>query len=189
MESSQNQKTEFYQDRGSWFRQAWIRYLFFFLIGVGGGALLVYLVGPDTGSATISDDQVRGTIYNSNSFDQMKPADPIVVNQPNLEAGIQVRYASQMVEARIELNTTGPVKLLVGFSPSDFRVMRVLNMTVGNQSGTLSARNYVQIDNIGEGKYIVQWANLNRLPHEITFRFLEQDMPIYTNSVTVNKEL
>ena len=189
MESSQKQATEYNKNHGSWFRQAWIRYLFFFLIGMGGGALLVYLVAPAALNTEVNEDQVRGTIYNSTSFDQMRPADPIVVDQPNLKAGIQVRYASQMVEARIEINTSGPVKLLVGFSPTDFRVMRVLNMTAGNQSGTLSSRNYVQIDNIGEGNYIVQWANLNRVPHDITFRFLEQDMPVYTNTVTVNKEL
>lgn len=175
--------------RGTAFpRRLWVQYTFFFLIGAIVGALIGMLVVPMSPVESVTSEEIRGTLYSSGSYDKMKPADAIFFDQPNLRAAVQVRYSTQLVEARMNLSSREHVKLVVEFSYSDFRVLNVQNLTGGDQSTILSASNVVQIDNLGESEYVVQWSNLNRLPHQLVFRFYQNDVPFYTNSVQVNQE-
>ncbi|MFC2101698.1 hypothetical protein ACFLS7_01770 [Bacteroidota bacterium] len=169
-------------------QRGWVRYSFFFLAGVVAGMLLLTVIESGNNNHVVSDETVRGTIYNSSSFDKMKPADVIYVDNPALKAVIDVKYSSQVVEARLELSSLYRVKVAIDFPASDLRVLNVQNLTVNDKSTTLSSSNFIQIDNEGDNNYIIQWINKNRLPHQISFKFLQNDMVIYSNAVTVNKE-
>jgi len=169
-------------------RALWIRYILFFLSGVCFGALLVLLARESQVEDKPDAEKIRGTVYGSSSYDRMKPADAILIEDGTLTAAINARYSTQVVEARVDLNSTDEIKLLIEFSYNDFRVLNVQNMSGGNQSTILSAGNYVQILNTGDNKFIIQWANLNQLPHEIVFRFFRQDIPINTRTIRINQE-
>ncbi|MBC8315105.1 MAG: hypothetical protein H8E51_06340 [Bacteroidetes bacterium] len=188
MEQPEKSSPSFYDQKPSFFQKSWVRYSFFFLIGACFGIILTLLADTRQEHQFTSDEDVRGTVYNSSSFEKMKPADAIFFDNPALKAAIDVRYSTQLVEARLDLSSLYPVKLVVEFGYNDFRVLNVQNITVNDKSTTRSASNYVQIDNVGDNEYIIQLLNRNRLPHQITFKFYQNDMPVYSNSVVVNKE-
>ncbi|TSA28323.1 MAG: hypothetical protein D4R67_04050 [Bacteroidetes bacterium] len=188
MEQSESPPSGYYRSSAPFYQRSWARYSFFFLVGVVAGIVLMYLAGNTKSSQFLSDEDARGTIYNSSSFDKMKPADVIYVDNPTLKTAINVRYSTQVVEARMDLSTLFPVKVMVEFSYNDFRVLNLQNLTGNDQSTTLSASNYIQIENVGDNKYIIQWLNRNSLPHQISFRFYQNDMVVYSNAITVNKE-
>jgi len=52
----------------------------------------------------------------------------------------------------------------------------------------MAAANFVQINNVGDNKFIIQLYNKNSLQNNIDFKMYQNDMPIYQNSVAVNKE-
>ncbi|MBL7138023.1 MAG: hypothetical protein ISS17_04545 [Bacteroidales bacterium] len=188
MKQSDNQEGSFYKSPSPFFQRGWIRYSFFFLAGVVIGILLIKLIDSGKTNLFVSDEIVRGTVYNSSSFEKMKPADVIYVDNPALKTAIEVRYSTQVVEARLDISTLYPVKLMVEYGYNNFRVLNIQNLTVNDQSTTLSSSNFIQINNVGDNKYIIQWLNRNRLPHQISFKFYQNDRMIYSNSVTVNKE-
>ena len=188
MEQSETTSPSFYNQKSSFLQKPWVRFSFFFLIGGCFGAILTLLINTPEEYNFTSNEDVRGTVYNSSSFEKMKPADAIFFDNPVVKAAINVRYSTQLVEARLDLSSLYPVKLVVEFGYNDFRVLNVQNITVNDKSTTQSASNYVQIDNVGDNKYIIQLLNRNRLPHQITFKFYQNDMQVYSNSVIVNKE-
>jgi len=172
----------------SFLRSYWVRYLFFFLFGACAGIILTYLIMPGDFGETLSDDTARGTVYSSTSFDKMKPADILFIDNSVLSATIDVRYSTQLVEARLDISSLYAVKLVIDFGYGDFRILNVQNISVSDKTTTFTSGNSIQINNTGENKYIVQLLNRNSLPHDIRFRFLQNDMPVYSNSVIVNKE-
>jgi len=188
MEQSETSSPSFYNQKPSFFQKLWVRYGFFFLIGACFGIILTLLINTTQEYRFASDEDVRGTVYNSSSFEKMRPADAIFFDNPAVKAAIDVRYSTQLVEVRLDLSSLYPVKLVVEFGYNDFRVLNVQNITVNDKSTTQSASNHVQIDNVGDNKYIVQLLNRNRLSHQISFKFYQNDMQIYSNSVVVNKE-
>ena len=185
MEQSKSTPPGFYRSSPPFFQRSWTRYSFFFLVGVVAGGLLMYLASNNQKDPFVSEEDVRGTVYNSSSFEKMKPADVIYVDNPALKTAIDVRYSTQVVEARLDISTLYPVKLMVVFGYNDFRVLNLQNLTVNDKSTTLSSSNFIQIDNVGDNKYIIQWLNRNNLPHQISFKFYQNDMVIYSNAVTV----
>ncbi len=188
MEQTTQNSDSFYRKSPSFFQRTWIRYLFFFLIGACLGVILTLLADTRQEYKFASDEDVRGTVYNSSSYEKMKPADAIFFDSPALKAAIDVRYSTQLVEIRLDISSLYAVKLMVEFRYNDFLVLNMQNITVNDKSTTRSASGSIQIDNVGDNKYIVQLLNRNKLPHQITFRFYQNDIPVYSNSVTVNKE-
>ena len=188
MEQSETSSPSFYDQKPSFFQKSWVRFSFFFLIGACFGVILTLLIDTPQEYNFASDEDVRGTVYNSTSFEKMKPADAIFFDNAAIKATIDVRYSTRLVEARLDLSSLYPVNLVVEFGYNDFRVLNVQNITVNDKSTTQSASNYIQINNVGDNKFIIQLLNRNRLPHQITFKFYQNDMPVYTNSVIVNKE-
>ncbi|NQV02402.1 MAG: hypothetical protein HQ542_07140 [Bacteroidia bacterium] len=186
----QQEKTEgsYYKPSTSISQRSWVRYSFFLLIGIIIGILIIKVFDNGKSNLPFSTDDVRGTVYNSSSFEKMKPADVIFVDNPALKTAIEVRYSSQVVEARLDISTLYPVRMTVEFGYNDFRVLNLQNLTVNDQSTTLSSANAIQINNVGDNKYIIQWLNRNSLPHKILFKFYQNDMVIYSQAVTVNKE-
>jgi hypothetical protein len=74
------------------------------------------------------------------------------------------------------------------FDYNSLQVMNVLNVSVNDQSSISASSNFVQINNSGNNQYVVQLLNKNRLPHQISIKIMQNDIPIYQNAVTVNKE-
>ncbi len=188
MEHSNKQEGSFYQPSAHISQRSWVRYSFFFLAGIIAGMLLVKVIDNRNEDHVVSDEDVRGTVYNSSSFDKMKSADVIYADNPAFKTAIDVRYSTQVIEARLDISSLYPIKVAVEFGNNNFRVLNVQNLTVNDQSTVLSSSNFIQIDNVGENKYIIQLLNMNSLPHQISFKFYQNDMVIYSNAVTVNKE-
>jgi len=118
----------------------------------------------------------------------MKPADVIYFDNPGLKSVIDVKYSSQVVEARVEISSLNPVKVAIEFPPNDLRVLNVQNLSITDQSSILSSASFIQIVNVGDNNYIIQWYNKNNLQHEISFKFYQNEMVVYSNVITINKE-
>lgn len=155
MESKEKTKGSFSKASLPVSQQNWARFTFFFLAGMIAGMALILLTDRGKENQPFSDKEVRGTVYNSSSFDKMKSADVIYPGNPGLKTAIDVKYSTQLVEARIDISTPNPVKLAVAFGPNDFRVLNVQNLSVNDQSTVLSSANFIQIENLGDNKYII----------------------------------
>ena len=121
-------------------------------------------------------------------FDKMKSADVIYFDNPGLKAVIDVKYSSQVVEARVEISSLNPVTVAIEFPPNDLSVLNLQNLSVTDQSSTFSSASFIKLENVGDNNYIIQWYNKNNLQHQISFKFYQNDMVMYSNAVTINKE-
>jgi hypothetical protein len=188
MKNSDPQKGTYYDSHTPISQRGWVRYSFFFLAGIVAGILIGKFLSSNQADRAVSDQDVRGTIYNSSSFDKMKPADVIYFDNPGLKSVIDVKYSSQVVEARVEISSLNPVKVAIEFPPNDLRVLNVQNLSITDQSSILSSASFIQIVNVGDNNYIIQWYNKNNLQHEISFKFYQNEMVVYSNVITINKE-
>jgi hypothetical protein len=131
---------------------------------------------------------MKGTFYDSRSFDNMKTADVLQYESPLAKAVCNVRYSTKIVELRVDLFSLYPVKSTIEFDYNNFYVLNVQNVSVNEQSNAMTAANFIQINNVGENKFIIQLYNKNSLAHNIDFKIYQNDSPIYQNSIQVNKE-
>jgi len=173
--------------RSFWHRPL-VRFAFVFVAGIFCGFLLFALLTPDVTKTASSTSEMKGTLYDSRSYDDMKVADNLQFESPLAKAIFAVRYSSKVVEARIDLSSLYPIRSTIEFDFNDFVVLNVQNVSVNAQSSANAAANFVQINNTGDNKFIVQLYNKNSLSHDIGFKIYQNDMPIYQNVVTVNKE-
>ena len=173
--------------RGFW-RRPVIKFSFVFLIGVFAGFLIFSFLKVDFSGSKVSTDDLKGTLYDSRSFDNMKVADNLLYDSPLAKAILAVRYSTKIVELRIELSSLYPIKTTVEFDFNNFECLNVQNVSVNDQTTCSAAANFVQINNVGDNKFIIQLYNKNSLQHNIDFKVYQNDMPLYQNSVTVNKE-
>jgi hypothetical protein len=170
-----------------WRRPA-LRIAFVFVIGVFTGFLLFTFLKVDLSGSKVPTPEMKGTLYDTRSFDNMKVADNILFDTPLAKAVFAVRYSTRIVEIRIDLSSLYPVKTVIQFDYNNFECLNVQNVTVNDQTFCTSSFNFVQINNVGDNKFIVQLYNKNNLQHNIDFTIFQNDMPIYQNSVSVNKE-
>ncbi len=170
-----------------WRRPA-IRIAFVFILGVFTGFLLFTFLKVDLSGSKVPTPEMKGTLYDTRSFDNMKVADNILFDTPLAKAVFAVRYSTRIVEIRIDLSSLYPVKTVIQFDYNNFECLNVQNVTVNDQTFCTSSFNFVQINNVGDNKFIIQLYNKNNLQHNIDFTIYQNDMPIYQNSVTVNKE-
>jgi hypothetical protein len=173
--------------RSFWSRPV-VRFGFAFVLGMFAGFLMFSFLKADLTSAGSGTEELKGTMYNPSSFDNMKTADVLLYESPLAKAICNVRYSSQIVEVRVDLNSLYPVKSTLEFDYNNFRVLNVQNLSVNDQSTAMAASNFIQINNVGDNKYVIQLLNKNSLPHNIDFKIYQNDSPIYQNSVQVNKE-
>ena len=131
---------------------------------------------------------MKGTLYDTRGFDQMKQADNILFDNNMIKGSFNVRYSTGIVEARITFSSLYPIKGLIEFDYNNFQVLNVSNVSVNDQSNIIASPNYIQINNVGDNQYIVQLLNKNSLQHQIGFKILQNDVPVYQNAVVVNKE-
>jgi hypothetical protein len=159
-----------------------------FVLGVFTGFLLFTFLKVDLSGSKVPTPEMKGTLYDTRSFDNMKVADNILFDTPLAKAVFAVRYSTRIVEIRIDLSSLYPVKTVIQFDYNNFECLNVQNVTVNDQTSCSSSFNFVQINNVGDNKFIIQLYNKNNLQHNIDFTILQNDMPIYQNSVAVNKE-
>jgi len=170
-----------------WNRPAF-RFSLVFAAGVFLGFLGFSLLMPQSANTKAPALQLKGSMYDSRSFDQMVTADNVMFENAMVKATFDVRYSSRIVEARITLSSLYPVQGLIEFDYNSLQVINVLNVSVNDQSSVSASSNFVQINNSGNNQYVIQLLNKNNLPHQISIKIIQNDVPMYQNAVTVNKE-
>jgi len=187
MESQINKKPEPLIRPSLWNRPAFM-YTLVFITGVFLGFLVFTFLMPGNRTSKIPEVQIKGSMYDSRTFDQMTTADNLMFENPMVKASFDVRYSTSTVELRISLSSLYPVQGVIMFDYNSLQPMNVMNVSVNDQSSISTSSNYVQINNSGNNQYVIQLLNKNRLPHQISIKILQNDVPIYQNAVTVNKE-
>jgi hypothetical protein len=172
----------------SFWSRSFVKLGFTFAMGAFVGFLIFSLLNVDLIGTDNAAPEMKGTLYDTRSFDNMKTADVLQYESPLAKAVCNVRYSSKVVELRIDLSSLYPVKSTLEFDFNNFEVLNLQNVQVNDQSTAMAAANFVQINNVGDNKFIVQLYNKNSLPHQIDFKIYQNDAPIYQNSVQVNKE-
>ena len=187
MESQPHHKPEPLIKTPIWNKPA-CRYSIVFIAGVFLGFLAFSIIMPGSKNTKTPSFQLKGAMYDSRTFDQMTTADVLVFENPMVKASFNVKYSTSVVEARITLSSLYPVQGVLLFDYNSLQVMNVLNVSVNDQSSISASSNFVQINNSGNNQYVVQLINKNSLPHQISIKILQNEVPIYQNAVTVNKE-
>lgn len=185
--TQKEKKPEIKVVRSIWTRPAF-RLGFVFILGVFVGFMLFAFFKTDFKGAKEATPEMKGTLYNSGSFDNMKTADVLQYESPLARAICNVRYSTKIVEIRVDLSSLYPVRSTLEFDFNNFEVLNVQNVSVNDQTTAMAASNFIQFNNVGDNKFIIQLYNKNRLPHYIEFKIYQNDNPIYQNSVQVNKE-
>ena len=173
--------------RSFWSRPV-VKFGFSFVLGVFAGFVLFSFLKADLKGSGSDTSEMKGTFYDSRSFDNMKTADVLQYESGLTKAVCNVRYSTKIVEVRVDLSSLYPVKSTIEFDYNNFNVLNVQNLSVNDQSTAMAAGNFIQINNVGDNKFIFQLYNKNSLPHNIDFKIYQNDSPIYQNSVQVNKE-
>ncbi len=170
-----------------WQRTAW-KLGFAFVLGVFVGFLVFSFLKTGITGNEDKTKEMKGTLYDSRSYDNMTVADNLIYDSPLAKAICAVRYSTKIVEIRLDLSSLYPVKATLQFDFNNFEVLNVQNVLVNDQSTSMAASNFVQINNVGDNKFIIQLYNKNSLQNNIDFKIFQNDMPIFQNSVAVNKE-
>lgn len=173
--------------RSVWSRPV-TRYGFTFLIGLTCGMLILSILDPTFKESPSLTTEMKGTLYDSRSFDKMKVADVLQYESPQARLVVNARYSTGIVEMHIDISSLEMVKAVIDVDLSSFQLLSVQNLSVNDQSSVATGANIVQINNVGDNKYIVYFQNKNSLPHNIRITLSQNDAPIYQNSVQVNKE-
>lgn len=170
-----------------WQRSGW-KLGFAFVLGVFAGFLIFSFLKTGVSGGEDKTKEMKGTLYDSRSYDDMTPADNLVYDSPLAKAICAVRYSTKIVEIRVDLSSLYPVKATLQFDFNNFEVLNVQNVVVNDQTTSMAASNYIQINNVGDNKFIIQLYNKNSLQNNIDFKIFQNDMPIFQNTVAVNKE-
>jgi len=174
--------------RPSFWNMPSFRYSLIFVAGVFLGFLAFTFLMPKGADVRPPAAQVKGSLYDTRSFDQMKRADNLVFENAMVKVNVDVRYSTSVVEARITFSSLYPVQGVLLFDYNALQVMNVMNVSVNDQSTIQASSNFVQINNSGNNQYVVQLLNKNSLPQQLSFKVLQNDVPIYQNAVTINRE-
>ena len=169
-----------------WSRPA-VRFGFSFVLGVFVGIMIFSLFKVNFKGDNAPTREMKGTFYDSRSFENMKVADVLQYEDPQAKAIFNVRYSTKIVEIRVDISSNSQIKSTIQFDYNDFNVLNVHNITVNDQSSAIVAASSVQINNVGDNKFIIQLYNKNNLSHNIDFKIYQNDSPVYHNSVQVNK--
>lgn len=174
--------------RPSFWNNLAFRYSIIFIAGVFLGFLAFAFLMPGNKTSKAPAVQLKGSMYDSRSFDQMTTADNLMFENAMVKASFDIRYSTSIVEIRISFSSLYPVQGVILFDYNSLQAMNVMNVSVNDQSSISASSNFVQINNSGSNQYVVQLLNKNSLPHQVSFKILQNDVPIYQNAVTVNKE-
>jgi hypothetical protein len=165
-----------------------VKYGLAFVIGVFAGFLLFSFLKADFTGKSSGTGGMQGTFLDSQGFNDMKNADILQFSSPAANVTCQVHYSSRIVEMRLELSSLEQVRATFEFNSNALQVLNVNNISVNDRTSSTSTGNFIQINNIGDNKFMIQLANKHSLPQDIDFKLYQDDRPIYKNSVQVNKE-
>ena len=180
-------KDEIAIQRSFWTKPA-VKFGFAFVLGVFTGFMIFSFFKADFKGNNDQNSEMKGTFYNSGTGSNMKTADILQYEGPVAKALCNVRYSTKIVEVAVDLSSTAPIRTSIEFDYNNFTVLNTQNVLVNDQSSAMAAGNFIQINNVGDNKFIFQLLNKNSLPHNISFTIYQNDSPIYQNSVQVNKE-
>ncbi|MCX6268862.1 MAG: hypothetical protein NTW16_16170 [Bacteroidetes bacterium] len=165
-----------------------VKFGFTFVTGFFLGFLIFSFLKADLSGNSGQTDQMKGTFYDSKSTGGIKNAGVLQYDNPVAKALVNVRYSTTMVEITAELNSSEPVKCNFQFDYNNFNVLNIQNVSVNSQTTALASGNFIQINNMGENKFLIYLANKNALENNIDFKIMLNDSPIFQNSVQVNKD-
>jgi hypothetical protein len=161
---------------------------FAFILGVIAGFVLFALLKVNISGAGVSKDDVKGTMWDSRTFDQMAVADKFAFNNGIVNATFDVRYSTKIVEMHIQVASQNMMQTVIDFDSQNFQVYAVQNMNPNDQSSTVSGVSNVVLNNIGSNYYVILLYNKNSLSHVVNYTLLQDENRMYQYSVTVNKE-
>lgn len=174
--------------RPSFWNMPAFRYSMIFIAGAFLGFLAFTFLMPAGKISKAPSFQLKGAMYDSRNFDQMTTADNLMFENAMVKASFDVRYSSRIVEIRVSVSSLYPVQGMILFDYNSLQAMNVVNVSVNDQSSISASSNFIQINNSGNNQYVIQLLNKNSLPHQVSFKILQNDVPVYQNAVTVNKE-
>lgn len=161
---------------------------FAFVLGIFLGILTFSVLNQGISGKKLKQQDIAGTMWDTRSYDEMKTADNLLYESPMAKAAFHVKYSTRVVEMHIDLNSLYPVKLAVNFDPNAFMTFNVQNMNVNVETTAVSSYSYVEINNVGTNQFVVLLYNKNNLPNRINFTIYQNEIALYTNAVTINKE-
>ena len=161
---------------------------FAFVLGIFLGVFVFSLFKQGMNEKQVKQQDVSGTIWDSRTYDQMVTADNLLFESPMAKATFNVKYSTKLVEAHINISSLYPVKVAINFDPDAFMTFNVQNTNVNDQTTAMSSSNYIEINNVGDNQFVVLLYNKNSLPHSLNFTIYQNELPLYRNSVTINKE-
>ena len=159
-----------------------------FTLGVFAGLLIFTFLTMDFSGKSFNPEKIKGTLYDSRSFGNMKPAGILQFESPAARVWCDIRYSAKTVEIRLDVSSPSPVKVAIEFDFSSFQVLYAQNFTANDQTTIMAAQNFIRIDNTGQSQIIIRLQNKNSLPQDIVFKIMHHDSPVYQNVVQVNKE-
>ncbi len=165
-----------------------VKFGFTFLMGIFMGFLIFSFLKADFTVTSAQTNQMKGAFYDNESASNIITADVLQYDSPVATAIIKVRYSTTMVEITAELTSNEPVKCNFLFDYNNFAVLNIQNSNVNNQTTAMAAGNFIQINNMGENKFLIYLSNKNALQNNIDFKIMLNDSPIFQNSVQVNKD-
>lgn len=160
---------------------------FIFVAGVFIGFLVFSFLNTDFFQFSGNRDKVQGAFSSPRSFQDLKVADVLQFENPQVKAICNVRYSQNWVEIHVDLSSAEMVTSIFEFNTDHFSVYNIQPSMVNSQSNTLVASNSININSIGENKYIIQLYNKTSLSHDISFRLIQNGQQLYASSTTINK--
>ncbi len=184
---TEKKKPELLVRQKIWHKPGW-KMGFAFVLGVFVGFLIFSILKISFTGVEDKTTEMKGTLYDTRSYDNMKMADNLIYDTPLTKAICAVRYSTRIVEIHLDLSSLYPVRATLQFDFNNFEVLNMQNINVNDQTTSMASTNFIQINNVGDNKFIIQLYNKNNLQNNIDFRLYQNDIPIFQNSVAVNKE-
>ena len=185
--TQQNEHPEIKVVRKNW-PVFWISLSIVFLIGFFAGAMIFSGSKSNTKDAVTANPEVQENFAAAQPVDTFQITDALRYDTPLAKAAFKVRYSTKVVELRVELSSLYPVKSLVEFDVNSLNILDLRHVNVNDQSVCMTAGNLIQFNSVGDNTYTILLSNNNKLPHKIDFTISQNELPIYRNSVQINKE-
>jgi hypothetical protein len=158
-----------------------------FVTGVLTGLLLLAFLGNELNLSTSNKHRLKGTFYDIHSSGKVKSAKSIRFQGPESTATCDVIYTDSIIEMYVDLYSSSPIKSLLIFNREDFELLNIENNGLNDQFTFSVSPKYLQLNSQGENRLIVQLYNKNHQAHFINFRIYQKELPLYQNSITLNK--
>jgi len=183
----QPEKLEVKAVRSIW-SMLWVRLCIVFLLGCLAGFVIFTSFSGRKDDAKAPIPEKQAALAGLQPADSLLATDALHYDSPLTKASCKVRYSTKIVEIRVELSSLYPVKSLVEFDVNNLVILNVQDISVNDQSTSIIAANSVQFNSVGDNKYVIILSNKNALPHRIDFKLTQNELPVYQNSVEINKE-